>query len=314
MAPDEIGELARQVRVGLLRRPRTLPVRWMLDEVGAALFEAWCQLPECGLIRAEARILERHAFRIADAVPATATVVELGPTSGVRKLELLAALTRRGPIAYTALEVSGAMMRRSLRALGAVPGVHASAAEAGATRGLATALEARSGHALVVWLANGVGAFDPAALAQELAAIRAALIPGDAVLLGADLVKHESVLLRAYDDPPGVAAALTRAYAARINRELGGELDVRQLRHEARWDDAARRVELHLVATAAIHAKVNGAGITVSMDAGESIWTASAYKLSPQDPAAIGARAGFAAASQWLDPTWPYAMTLLVAQ
>ena len=203
MAQDEIGELAREVRVGLLRRPRTLPVRWMLDEVGAALFEAWCQLPECGLTRAETRILERHAFRIADAVPATSTVVELGPTSGIRKLKLLEALTRRGPIAYTALEVSGAMMRRSLRALGEVPGVHASAGEGGATRGLSTALEARTGHALVVWLATGVGARDPAALAQELATIRAALIPGDAILLGTDLVKHDSVLLRAYDDAAG---------------------------------------------------------------------------------------------------------------
>jgi uncharacterized SAM-dependent methyltransferase len=314
MAANDLGELARAVRVGLLRRPRTLPVRWLLDGAGAALFEAWVQLPECGMTRAELRLLDRHAQRIADAVPDATTVVELGPTCGARKLRLLEALTRRRAITYTAVEVSGAMMRRSLDALGEVPGVHASALEGSPTQGLRTALEARTGSALVVWLANGAGMRDPAALEQALAAIRAELSPGDAVLLGTDLVEHDAVLLRAYDDPAGVAAALTRTYLARIDRELAGELDVRRFRHEARWDAAARRVELHLIATEPIHAKVDAAGITVTMDAGESIWVASAYKLRPDEPAALAARTGFASASQWIDPTWPYAATLLVAR
>src|SRR5262245_8924431 len=82
---DEVAELARQVRVGLLLLPRVLPARWMLDDTGAALHDAWLGLPECGLGRAEARLLERHTDRIANAVASIANVVELGPGGGARR-------------------------------------------------------------------------------------------------------------------------------------------------------------------------------------------------------------------------------------
>jgi L-histidine N-alpha-methyltransferase len=312
MPIDEIGELARCVRVGLLRRPRTLPMQWMLDDVGASLYEAWMHMPECGLARAEARLLDRNAQRIADAVQATA-VVELGPTSGRRKARLLESLARRAPVTYAALDVSAQMADRSLRDLGEVPGVSATGRAAGIAD-VASALATRTGPALVMWLGTGVGTLDQAQLEYTLAAIRGQLVRGDALLLGTDLLKHESVLVRAYDDAAGIAAAFDRAYLARINRELGGELDVRWFRHEARWNEGARRIELHLVATQPVHARVNVAGIVLHMEYGETIWTASAHKLLPHEPDAIGARASFAAAAQWLDPTWPYALTLLTVQ
>lgn len=311
---DEIGELARHVRVGLLRRPRTLPVAWMMDEVGAALYEAWTFAPECGIARAEARLIERNAQRVADAVhPATTHVVELGPTSGRRKARLLETLGKRTPVQYIALDVSAAMATRSLRQLGDVPGV-TSTGRAGGIADLAPALAGRTGAALVLWLGSGVGSYDAAGLEHALGAIRGQLAVGDAVVLGTDLVKHDSLLIRAYNDPAGIAAAFNRAYLARVCRELGGELDVRWFEHTAAWNEHARRIELHLVATQPVHAKVSVAGIVVHMETGETIWTASAHKLMPHEPAALGMRTGFAAAAQWIDPTWPYALTVLTAR
>jgi L-histidine Nalpha-methyltransferase len=319
MSMEEIGDLARHVRVGLLRRPRVLPSRWMFDDVGTSLYEAWSALPECGIARAEGRLLERNAQRLTDAIPTVAAIVELGPSSARRKRKLLETIARRGPLAYTSIEVSEATLRRHLRDLGDMPGIHITGHEGGlANIGQALAISRSSDPgrtgALVMWLGAGIGALDLIGAEQALITIRNQLLPGDALLLGTDLMKHESVLMKAYDDAAGIAAALSRAFLARINRELGGELDVRQFRHEARWNEAQRRVEIHLVAASPIHAKVNASGIVVHMDVGESIWTASAHKLLPHEPAQLGARTGFAAACQWLDPTWPYAATLLVAQ
>jgi threonyl-tRNA synthetase len=53
--------------------------------------------------------------------------------------------------------------------------------------------------------------------------------------LGADLVKPVETLLLAYDDPAGVTAAFNLNLLARVNRELGGNFNLRQFRHEARW-------------------------------------------------------------------------------
>ena len=70
-----------------------------------------------------------------------------------------------------------------------------------------------------------------------------ALRPGDAFLLGADLVKPERDLLLAYDDPLGVTAAFNRNLLVRINRELGADFDLSAFRHRAIWNAArvARR-------------------------------------------------------------------------
>ena len=73
---------------------------------------------------------------------------------------------------------------------------------------------------------------------EFLERIRAALDPGDLLLLGADLVKPERDLLLAYDDPLGVTAAFNRNLLVRINRELGGDFDLDGFRHRAVWNRA----------------------------------------------------------------------------
>jgi uncharacterized SAM-dependent methyltransferase len=315
MAFDEVGELARDVRVSLLRQPRSLPMKWMFDDVGSALFDAWSHLPESGMTRAEGRVLERNVDRIADALAPTSTAIEIGPATGRRKAALLAKIARRQPLAYTLVDRSDAMRRRALADLGGIANLAADGVRGPINDAIRAALSRRGpGAALILWLGHGIGVYDPSAAESALARIRAMLAPGDAVLLGTDMIKHEAVMLRAYDDTAGVAAAFNRTYLARVDRELGGDLDVRAFRHEARWNGSLRRIELHLVATQPVHARITAAGITIRMDAGESICTVTAYKMQAHEPGLLGTRTGFAAAGQWLDPTWPYAVTLLVAQ
>ena len=55
--------------------------------------------------------------------------------------------------------------------------------------------------------------------------LRAALEPGDWLLLGTDLVKDPAVLVPAYDDAAGVTAEFNRNVLRVINRELGADFD-----------------------------------------------------------------------------------------
>src|SRR5260370_1367423 len=48
---------------------RELPSKYLYDEVGSALFEAICVLPEYGLTRADARLLEKYAREIVGRLP-----------------------------------------------------------------------------------------------------------------------------------------------------------------------------------------------------------------------------------------------------
>ena len=85
--------------------------------------------------------------------------------------------------------------------------------------GLRHAARERSsgGAMLVLFLGSNIGNFDPPAADEFLAEIRRSLRPGDALLLGADLVKPERELLLAYDDPLGVTAAFNKNLLARMN-------------------------------------------------------------------------------------------------
>ena len=63
MYAPALGQPIRARRAGRAHAPRqkTLPCRYFYDDVGSALFEAITCLPEYGLTRADARVLETHA-------------------------------------------------------------------------------------------------------------------------------------------------------------------------------------------------------------------------------------------------------------
>ena len=171
---------------------------------------------------------------------------------------------------------------------------------------------------LVLLLGSNIGNFDAPAADEFLHAIRDALAPGDALLLGADLVKPERDLLLAYDDPLGVTAAFNRNLLVRINRELEGTFDLGAFAHVAVWNADARRVEMHLesrrrqVATVGVSGRGQPA-CAVEFAKGERIWTESSYKYEPSGILEMGARAGFAVADQWCDENARFALTLFAA-
>src|SRR3989442_7988477 len=91
-----VSEFAADVRESLTKRvQRELPSKYLYDEVGSQLFETICVLPEYGLTRADARLLQRHAKEIVAMLPSPCHVAELGSGSGKKTRWILEALSRR---------------------------------------------------------------------------------------------------------------------------------------------------------------------------------------------------------------------------
>src|SRR5207248_3444231 len=84
---------------------------------------------------------------------------------------------------------------------------------------------AHSQTLLVLFLGSNIGNFEPEAAIDFLTAVRQCLEPGDALLLGTDMVKPVEQLVAAYDDPLGVTAAFNLNILARLNRELDADFD-----------------------------------------------------------------------------------------
>lgn len=303
------GEVARS----LAQTPRQLPCRYFYDELGSSLFEAICRLPWYRVARTERSLLNTNAAAIFGRLRPVSTIVELGPGSGEKLMTLLAARPRDGATVHL-VDVSPAALDQAERALAAMPSLTVVAHRATYEAGLAAVGRSigASGGALVVFLGSNIGNFDPPGTDALLRSVRAALGSGGALLLGTDLVKPESELLLAYDDPLGVTAAFNRNLLVRVNRELDGDFNVSRFAHRAVWNAPESRVEMHLVSQAQQRVRVRKAGIDITFEAGEPIWTESSYKYRLEDLAPMLARAGLDVTGQWQDDG--FALTLAEAR
>jgi len=312
-----LAEFAAAVRAGLTKPgQKELPSKYLYDEVGSALFEVICLLPEYGLCRAGARLLKRHAEDIADLLPLPVAVAELGSGTGAKTRWMLEALARRQAVNYFPIDISPSALWRCSQELGWIDSVSVVGFEHEYLDGL-TSVAARRGpgeHLLVLFLGSTIGNFDRPAGEEFLRRVRGILHPGDALLLATDLEKSVPDLLLAYDDPAGVTAAFNRNLLARINRGLDADFDLAQFEHEVRFEQGERRIEMHLRSRRAQTVHISLAGLRVTLRPGETIWTESSHKYNCREVAEMGARAGYRCAAQWTDAEWPFAQSLFFAE
>jgi L-histidine Nalpha-methyltransferase len=311
-----VSEFAACVRECLTKsRQRELPSKYLYDEVGSALFETICVLPEYGLTRADARLLRDHAREIVELLPSPVQVAELGSGSGKKTRWILEALSRRQRTYYYPIEISSSALAACEKELGQIDLVSVVGYEKPYLEGLRAVTQRREDgeHLLVLFLGSTIGNFDRDAADAFLREVRSILQDGDALLLGTDLEKNVQTQVLAYDDPAGVTAAFNMNILARMNRELGADFDLQQFRHEARWNDVDRRIEMHLRSMRRQVVTIPAAGVRVMLNEGETIWTESSHKYRPEGVIAMAERTGFRVDGQWIDQEWPFAQNLLVA-
>jgi len=310
-------EFASEVRAGLARPgQKELPSKYLYDDVGSALFEVISHLPEYGLTRADERLLQRHASEIVERLDAPVAVAELGSGSGKKTRWILEALSRWQRTFYYPVEISRSALLMCQRELSDIDSLSIVGFEREYLDGLleVAAHRQRGQHLFVLFLGSTIGNFDRPAGVKFLAEVRRILEPGDSLLLGTDLEKSSSQLLKAYDDELGVTAAFNLNLLARINRELDADFDLGQFVHTARINDKARSVEMHLRSKRRQTVRIPAADLRVEFLEGETIWTESSHKYSADEVFQMARNAGFSCPAQWIDEQWPFAESLLIAE
>jgi len=308
------NEFARDVRAGLTRAgQKTLSCRYLYDDVGSALFDAITYLPEYGLTRADARIIQTHSRELISGLPGDLVVAELGSGTGSKTRLILEQLKRRQTVVYYPIDVSPVALARCARELGPLGLV--TPLESSYLEGLREVAARRvSGQTLLVlFLGSTIGNFEPEAAIDFLLAVRHCLAPGDVLLLGTDLVKPVEQLLVAYDDPTGVTAAFNLNLLGRINRELDADFDLRQFEHAVRYIEDAQRIEMHLRSRVYQIVSIRQADLIVDFVPNETICTEASHKFRPEQLATLARTSGFRLEEQWIDHQWPFAENLLAA-
>jgi len=320
--------VAEAVREGLSSRPKRLPAWLFYDEAGSRLFEAITELPEYYLTRTERRIFATNAASIISQAAGAAQaagvtyaaqgarlcVTELGAGSAEKtRLLLKAAVERQGSVRYVPVDVSPSALDGAMKRIEReIPGVMVEPRVMDYTRGNGLHFEmlSRGERRLVLYIGSSIGNFEPDEALELLRRVRAGLDTGDGLLLGLDLVKAETALLDAYDDAAGVTAAFNRNLLVRLNRELDADFDPEAFAHGVMWNDAASRIEMHLVSRRTQRVQLPAIDLEVDFAAGESIHTENSYKYRPGQAEALLTEAGFHLAAGWTDTQGWFAVYL----
>ncbi len=302
--------LRADVRHGLTTTPKTLPPKWFYDAHGSELFERITELPEYYPTRAEREILTTRAPEIA-AATAARTLIELGSGSSEKTRLLIDALTELHT--YVPVDVSETALTQAGHALITErPGLHVHALIADFTARLQ--LPDTPGPRLVAFLGGTIGNLLPAERTEFLTSVRALLSPGDALLLGTDLVKDEEILVRAYDDAAGVTAAFNKNVLSVVNRELGADFDPTAFDHVALWDAQNEWIEMRLRSRTTQTVKIPALDLAVDFTPDEELHTEISAKFREPGVRTELLSADLHLTHWWTDREARFALSLSVAR
>ncbi len=293
---------------GLLAPRKTLPPSLFYDEEGCRLFYRITELPEYYLTRTERVLLADIGPTVAAEVGPGAVLVEYGASHEEKAGFLLAspgAFQNYIPIDVAAPE----LVRLQDRMARSHPAVVIQPVVANFMRPMALPELPNGAAVLGFFPGSTIGNLDPDAARDFLIRARVTLGSEARFLLGADLWKAPEVLIPAYDDAAGVTAAFNRNLLVRLNREAGADFDPMAFRHEATWNDAESRIEMHLVSLR--NQTVRFGGATIGFTEGESIHTENSYKHTPERLLSIARAAGWVPRRQWTDPAGRFGHFLL---
>jgi L-histidine Nalpha-methyltransferase len=295
---------------GLLATRKTLPAMLFYDDEGCRLFYEITRLPEYYLTRTETALLRSIAAAAVPDVFKDAVLIEFGGSDETKARTLFD--RPENPFStYVSIDVAAPSLRAMQSRLARThPGLTVVPVVADFMQPLV--LPPLGSPRMGFFPGSTIGNLDPAAATAFLASARVSLGADSWFLLGADLRKSPKVLLPAYNDAAGVTAAFNLNLLRRLNREAGANFDLGTFRHEAIWNDAESRIEMHLISTR--NQTVNVSGRRIEFREAESIHTENSYKHTPERLMSIGRDAGWETWKVWKDHAGLFGVILLHAQ
>jgi L-histidine Nalpha-methyltransferase len=302
------AEFAQAVLAGFATKPRSLPCRFFYDARGSALFEEITQLEEYYPTRVETALLEAYGAEIAERMGNARVLVEFGSGSSRKTSLLLSALA--GVSLYVPIDVAGESLAEAAEWLSERhDGLAIRPLIADFTKTRTLPVAARRSRKLGFFSGSTIGNLTQGD-ARDFLANAARLLGRDAAfLVGVDLKKDPAILIPAYNDRRGVTAAFNLNLLERINRELDGDIDIDRFAHDAIYDEARGRIEMHLVSLARQTVRVLGRAFSFAK--GERIHTENSHKYSVEDFQALARSAGWTPVHAWTDADRLFSLHLL---
>ena len=283
---------------GLQKTSKELPSKYFYDNVGSQLFEQICALSEYYPTRTELGIMQEHMDEIVELLGKNCLLIEYGSGSSTKTRKLLDALQQ--PAGYVPIDISKEHLLNAAISLAmAYPDLEVLPVCTDYTSTFEIpAPPVPDLHKVGYYPGSTIGNFDPEPARRFLQQIARAC-EGGGLLIGVDLKKDFNILHQAYNDQQGVTAQFNLNLLERINKELGANFQIDCFQHYAFYNPWHSRIEMHLESLKQQDVQIGD--VDIAFKSGESIWTESSYKYTPEEFSQLAARAGFTVERVWID-------------
>ncbi len=294
--PDETDDLD-EILAGLRQPQKNINPRFLYDTRGSELFEAITATPEYYPTRTERKLLSGFAAEIAAHCGENFTLIEPGSGS-CEKVRLL--LDEMRPGTYVPIDIAGDFLARTAFKLGDdYPAMDIKALCADFSAVNLEELDLPDDKRVVFYPGSTIGNMRPEQAVEFLAQLNTWVGAGGGVILGIDLHKDRGILNAAYNDATGITAAFNLNCLENINNLVDADFDTSRFSHRAFYNEALRRIEMHLDCRE--DHVVSVSGHQIGFQRGESIHTESSYKYTDDMVAQMARDSGFSLRKSWHD-------------
>ena len=297
------------VCAGLRQQQRSIPPKYFYDAQGSALFEQICETAEYYLTRTETAILDQYSAEMMGLIGQPCALVEFGCGSAVKTPLLLRHLDSSA--ACVLIDICKPQLEQTeARLVAQHPNIKILAVCADYTQLQALPLSISCDLRPVIFFPGStIGNYTPEE-AQHLLRKAAKLIgPNGSMLIGVDCKKDPAVLNDAYNDKAGLTKAFNLNLLARMERELGAEIEPEGFTHYAYYKPALGCVEMHLVSRFDQVIRISGEEFWIGE--GESIHTENSYKYRSDEFQDLARSAGWHSEMFWTDANKFFSIHLL---
>jgi dimethylhistidine N-methyltransferase len=290
-------DFASEIEMGLLAQPPFISPKFLYDPLGSHLFTAITLLPEYYPTNTEKNIFIQYQDQITAAVGIGGSLIDLGAGNCQKAESFFDSLK---PSQYLAIDFSVEYLQNSLIKLeGKHPQIKMQCIEMDFSRHLIIPNSITTAKRTFFYPGSSIGNFLNSEALELLKQIKSQVSDGG-LLIGFDLMKEDSVLMAAYDDPLKVTAAFNLNILRSINLHLGSNFRVEQFHHKVKINHIENRVELYLEAIEDL--TVSWPGNSKEFKAGDLIHTEHSHKYTIESIKQLLKNAGFEKTQIWTDP------------
>lgn len=296
-------EFATEIEMGLLAQSPWISPKFLYDPLGSHLFTAITLLPEYYPTNTEKNIFFQYQDQITDAVGIGGTLIDLGAGNCQKAESFFRSLK---PSHYLAIDFSTEYLQDAVKKLeGKYPNIVMQYIGMDFSKQLIIPSSIATAKRTFFYPGSSIGNFLSSEALEILKQIKHQASDGG-LLIGVDLMKEDSILMAAYDDPLKVTAAFNLNILRSINSHLGSNFRVEQFSHKVKINHKEHRVELYLEALEDL--TVSWPGNSKVFKAGDLIHTEHSHKYTIESIQQLLKNAGFEKTQIWTDPKTYFAV------